>query len=227
MLTPWASHSFEFFVEIRQRMNSKTYPVDDKTLNYTLIQPIGVYVLMPPWNVSFMTVTWKVAPCLVPGNTAVLKVFKLSPLTADRLDELALGAEIPVGILNVVQGHGAAAGDTLVRHHDVCAVSFTDGTAAGRNVIKSAGLKKYSAELDGKSSVLIFESADIERVLDAVLFTISSINGERCTASSRTFIQRDIYPEFIRCFVEYANHLCMGDPTDPNTRVGALISKRY
>ena len=129
-----------------------------------------------------------------PGNTAVLKMSELSPLTADRLGELALEAGIPAGVLNVVQGYGATAGDALVRHHDVRAVSFTGGTATGRNIMKNAGLKKYSMELGGKSPVLIFEDADIERALDAALFTIFSINGERCTAGSRIFIQQSIYP---------------------------------
>jgi 5-carboxymethyl-2-hydroxymuconic-semialdehyde dehydrogenase len=191
------------------------------------VQPVGVCALVSPWNVPFMTATWKVAPCLALGNTAVLKMSELSPLTADRLGELALEAGIPAGVLNVVQGYGATAGDALVRHHDVRAVSFTGGTATGRNIMKNAGLKKYSMELGGKSPVLIFEDADIERALDAALFTIFSINGERCTAGSRIFIQQSIYPEFVKRFAERANRLRVGDPTDPNTQVGALISKQH
>lgn len=152
---------------------------------------------------------------------------ELSPLTADRLGELALEAGIPAGVLNVVQGYGATAGDALVRHHDVRAVSFTGGTATGRNIMKNAGLKKYSMELGGKSPVLIFEDADIERALDAALFTIFSINGERCTAGSRIFIQQSIYPEFVKRFAERANRLRVGDPTDPNTQIGALISQQH
>jgi 5-carboxymethyl-2-hydroxymuconic-semialdehyde dehydrogenase len=227
VLIPRASHNFEFFAEVCQQMNGKTYPVDDKMLNYTLVQPVGVCALVSPWNVPFMTATWKVAPCLALGNTAVLKMSELSPLTADRLGELALEAGIPAGVLNVVQGYGATAGDALVRHHDVRAVSFTGGTATGRNIMKNAGLKKYSMELGGKSPVLIFEDADIERALDAALFTIFSINGERCTAGSRIFIQQSIYPEFVKRFAERANRLRVGDPTDPNTQVGALISKQH
>lgn len=207
VLIPRASHNFEFFAEVCQQMNGKTYPVDDKMLNYTLVQPVGVCALVSPWNVPFMTATWKVAPCLALGNTAVLKMSELSPLTADRLGELALEAGIPAGVLNVVQGYGATAGDALVRHHDVRAVSFTGGTATGRNIMKNAGLKKYSMELGGKSPVLIFEDADIERALDAALFTIFSINGERCTAGSRIFIQQSIYPEFVKRFAERANRL--------------------
>ncbi|VFT72626.1 5-carboxymethyl-2-hydroxymuconate semialdehyde dehydrogenase [Klebsiella aerogenes] len=153
-----------------------------------------------------MTATWKVAPCLALGNTAVLKMSELSPLTADRLGELALEAGIPAGVLNVVQGYGATAGDALVRHHDVRAVSFTGGTATGRNIMKNAGLKKYSMELGGKSPVLIFEDADIERALDAALFTIFSINGERCTAGFAHF-------SFSRVFIRSSSSASPSAPT--------------
>ena len=227
VLIPRASHNFEFFAEVCQQMNGKTYPVDDKMLNYTLVQPVGVCALVSPWNVPFMTATWKVAPCLALGNTAVLKMSELSPLTADRLGELALEAGIPAGVLNVVQGYGATAGDALVRHHDVRAVSFTGGTATGRNIMKNAGLKKYSMELGGKSPVLIFEDADIERALDAALFTIFSINGERCTAGSRIFVQESVYDDFVRKFAERAKRLVVGDPADEKTNVGSMITRAH
>ncbi|QCR38300.1 5-carboxymethyl-2-hydroxymuconate semialdehyde dehydrogenase [Nissabacter sp. SGAir0207] len=227
VLIPRASHNFNFFAEICQQMNGRTYPVDDQMLNYTLLQPVGVCALVSPWNVPFMTATWKTAPCLALGNTAVLKMSELSPLSADRLGELALEAGIPRGVLNVVQGYGATAGDALVRHPEVRAISFTGGTATGRKIVQNAGLKKFSMELGGKSPVLIFEDADIDRALDAALFTIFSLNGERCTAGSRIFIQQSIYPEFVKRFAERANRLRVGDPTDPNTQVGALISQQH
>lgn len=227
VLIPRASHNFEFFAEICQQMNGRTYPVDDQMLNYTLVQPVGVCALISPWNVPFMTATWKVAPCLALGNTAVLKMSELSPLTADRLGELALEAGIPAGVLNVVQGYGATVGDALVCHQDVRAISFTGGTATGRCIMQRAGLKKYSMELGGKSPVLIFEDADIERALDAALFTLFSLNGERCTAGSRIFIQDSIYPAFIQRFSERASRLRVGDPQALDTQVGALISKQH
>ena len=150
VLIPRASHNFEFFAEVCQQMNGRTYPVDDKMMNYTLLQPVGVCALVSPWNVPFMTGTWKTAPCLALGNTAVLKMSELSPLTADLLGQLALEAGIPKGVLNVVQGYGATAGDALVRHKDVRAVSFTGGTKTGRTIMSTAGIKKYSMELGGK-----------------------------------------------------------------------------
>ena len=113
-LIPRAAENFNFFAEVCVQMNGRTYPVDDQMLNYTLYQPVGVCALISPWNVPFMTATWKVAPCLALGNTAVLKMSELSPLTADQLGMLALEAGVPAGVLNVVQGYGASAGDALV-----------------------------------------------------------------------------------------------------------------
>jgi len=183
--------------------------------------------LIEPWNVPFMTATWKTAPCLALGNTAVLKMSELSPLTADQLGRLALEAGIPAGVLNVVQGYGATAGDALVRHPDVRAVSFTGGTTTGKRIIERAGLKKFSMELGGKSPVLIFEDADLDRALDAALFTIFSLNGERCTAGSRIFIQQSVYDAFVKRFAERANRLSVGDPTDAKTNVGSMITRQH
>ncbi|KUZ81410.1 2-hydroxymuconic semialdehyde dehydrogenase [Burkholderia ubonensis] len=226
-LIPRASENFNFFAEVCVQMNGRTYPVDDQMLNYTLYQPVGVCALISPWNVPFMTATWKTAPCLALGNTAVLKMSELSPLTADQLGRLALEAGIPPGVLNVVQGYGATAGDALVRHPDVRAVSFTGGTVTGKKIIERAGLKKYSMELGGKSPVLVFDDADFDRALDASLFTIFSINGERCTAGSRIFVQRSIYDRFVQEFARRANRLVVGDPADPATQLGAMITHAH
>ncbi|KVX28215.1 2-hydroxymuconic semialdehyde dehydrogenase [Burkholderia ubonensis] len=226
-LIPRASENFNFFAQACVQMNGRTYPVDDQMLNYTLYQPVGVCALISPWNVPFMTATWKTAPCLALGNTAVLKMSELSPLTADQLGRLALEAGIPPGVLNVVQGYGATAGDALVRHPDVRAVSFTGGTVTGKKIIERAGLKKYSMELGGKSPVLVFDDADFDRALDASLFTIFSINGERCTAGSRIFVQRSIYDRFVQEFARRANNLVVGDPADPATQLGAMITRAH
>jgi len=227
-LIPRASENFTFFAEVCTRMNGHTYPVDDQMLNYTLYQPVGVCALVSPWNVPFMTATWKTAPCLALGNTAVLKMSELSPLTADQLGLLALEAGIPPGVLNVVQGYGATAGDALVHHPGVRAISFTGGTVTGKKILSSAGgIKKFSMELGGKSPVLVFDDADVERALDAALFTIFSLNGERCTAGSRIFVQESIYADFVRRFAERAQRLVVGDPTDEATHVGAMITRQH
>lgn len=227
VLIPRASHNFNFFAEVCTRMDGHSYPVDDQMINYTLYQPVGVCGLISPWNVPFMTATWKTAPCLALGNTAVLKMSELSPLTAHELGRLALEAGIPAGVFNVVQGYGNTAGAALTQHHDVRAISFTGGTITGRNIMSSAGIKKYSMELGGKSPVLIFEDADFEKALDASLFTIFSINGERCTAGSRIFIQESIYDKFVKEFAARAKHIVVGDPTDQKTQVGSMITQQH
>jgi len=225
-LVPRAADNFHYFAEMCVRVDGHTYPTPTH-LNYTLFHPVGVCALISPWNVPFMTATWKVAPCLAFGNTAVLKMSELSPLTAARLGELALEAGIPAGVLNVVHGFGGEAGEALVSHVDVRAISFTGSTRTGNRIVQSAGLKKFSMELGGKSPFVIFADADLERALDAAVFMIFSNNGERCTAGSRILVEKAIYPEFVRRFVERAKRITVGDPLDENTIVGPMISKGH
>jgi 5-carboxymethyl-2-hydroxymuconic-semialdehyde dehydrogenase len=208
------------------RVDGHTYPTPTH-LNYTLFHPVGVCALISPWNVPFMTATWKVAPCLAFGNTAVLKMSELSPLTAARLGELALEAGIPPGVLNLVHGYGKEAGEPLVAHPDVRAISFTGSTATGNRIVKSAGLKKFSMELGGKSPFVIFEDADLDRALDAAVFMIFSNNGERCTAGSRILVQQSIYADFAARFAERAKRITVGDPLDEKTIVGPMISQAH
>jgi len=208
-------------------MDGKSYPVDRAMLNYTLVQPVGVCGLIVPWNVPFMLATWKVAPCLALGNTAVLKMSELTPLTADRLGYIALEAGVPKGVLNVVHGYGRIAGEALVKHPGVRTICFTGGTITGKRITQMAGLKKLSLELGGKSPVLVFEDADLARALDAALFTIFSINGERCTAGSRILIQQSIYNKFADDFAARARRLKVGDPREKDVKLGSLITRKH
>ena len=225
-LIPRAADNFYYFAEMCTRVDGHTYPTPTH-LNYTLFHPVGVCALISPWNVPFMTATWKVAPCLAFGNTAVLKMSELSPLTAARLGELALEAGIPPGVLNLVHGYGKEAGEPLVAHPDVRAISFTGSTATGNRIVKSAGLKKFSMELGGKSPFVIFEDADLDRALDAAVFMIFSNNGERCTAGSRILVQQSIYADFAARFAERAKRIAVGDPLDEKTIVGPMISQAH
>jgi 5-carboxymethyl-2-hydroxymuconic-semialdehyde dehydrogenase len=225
-LIPRAADNFYYFAEMCTRVDGHTYPTPTH-LNYTLFHPVGVCALISPWNVPFMTATWKVAPCLAFGNTAVLKMSELSPLTAARLGELALEAGIPPGVLNLVHGYGKEAGEPLVAHPDVRAISFTGSTATGNRIVKSAGLKKFSMELGGKSPFVIFEDADLDRALDAAVFMIFSNNGERCTAGSRILVQQSIYADFAARFAERAKRIVVGDPLDEKTIVGPMISQAH
>ena len=225
-LVPRSADNFHYFAEMCTRVDGHTYPTPTH-LNYTLFHPVGVCALISPWNVPFMTSTWKVAPCLAFGNTAVLKMSELSPMSAARLGELALEAGIPPGVLNLVHGYGKEAGEPLVRHKDVRAVSFTGSTLTGNRIVQAAGLKKFSMELGGKSPFVIFDDADFERALDAAVFMIFSNNGERCTAGSRILVQQSIYAKFVDRFVERAKKIRVGDPLDEQTIVGPMISKAH
>ena len=225
-LVPRAADNFHYFAEMCTRVDGHTYPTPTH-LNYTLFHPVGVCALISPWNVPFMTATWKVAPCLAFGNTAVLKMSELSPLTAARLGELALEAGVPKGVLNLVHGYGRDAGEPLVRHPDVRAISFTGSTATGHRIVQAAGLKKFSMELGGKSPFVVFEDADLVRALDAAVFMIFSNNGERCTAGSRILVQQSIYADFVEKFAERARRISVGDPLDEQTLVGPMISRNH
>src|SRR6185436_4512196 len=225
-LVPRAADNFYYFAEMCVRVDGHTYPTPTH-LNYTLFHPVGVCALVSPWNVPFMTATWKVAPCLAFGNTAVLKMSELSPMTAARLGELALEAGIPAGVLNIVHGYGKEAGEPLVRHPDVRAISFTGSTATGNRIVKEAGLKKFSMELGGKSPFVIFEDAALDRALDAAVFMIFSNNGERCTAGSRILVQKSIYADFAQKFAARARKITVGDPLDEKTIVGPMISQGH
>jgi 5-carboxymethyl-2-hydroxymuconic-semialdehyde dehydrogenase len=225
-LLPRAADNFYYFAEMCTRVDGHTYPTETH-LNYTLFHPAGVCALISPWNVPFMTATWKVAPCLAFGNTAVLKMSELSPLTAARLGELALEAGIPAGVLNIVHGYGREAGEPLCRHPDVRAISFTGSTATGNRIVQAAGLKKYSMELGGKSPFVIFDDADMDRALDAAVFMIFSNNGERCTAGSRILVQQTVYADFVEKFAERAKRIKVGDPLDESTIIGPMISQAH
>ncbi|MBQ0945246.1 5-carboxymethyl-2-hydroxymuconate semialdehyde dehydrogenase [Ideonella sp. 4Y16] len=222
-LVPRAADNFHYFAEMCVRVDGHTYPTPTH-LNYTLFHPVGVCALISPWNVPFMTATWKVAPCLAFGNTAVLKMSELSPMTAARLGELALEAGIPAGVLNIVHGYGRDAGEPLCAHPDVRAISFTGSTATGNRIVQAAGLKKFSMELGGKSPFVVFADADLDRALDAAVFMIFSNNGERCTAGSRILVQKSIYADFAAKFAERARRITVGDPLDEATIIGPMIS---
>src|SRR5450432_1486970 len=222
-LVPRSADNFYYFAEMCVRVDGHTYPTSTH-LNYTLFRPVGVCALISPWNVPFMTCTLKVAPALAFGNTAVLKMTELSPLSAARLGELALEAGIPAGVLNVVHGYGSEAGEALCRHPDVRAISFTGSTATGNRIVKASGLKKFSMELGGKSPFVVFEDADRARALDAAIFMVFSNNGERCTAGSRILVQKSIYPEFVEKFTERARRIAVGDPLEEKTLLGPMIS---
>lgn len=221
-----SAQNFRFYAEmVSNRLVGEAYQVDDEFINYTIHKPIGVAGLITPWNAPFMLETWKIAPALATGNTVVLKPGEWSPVTANRLAEIIDKAELPKGVFNVVHGFGETAGASLVAHPNVQLISFTGETTTGSEIIKNGAdtLKRVSAELGGKSPIIVFDDADFDRALDACTWGIFSFNGERCTANSRLFVQESIYEKFVDALKERIPKITVGDPLNSETEVGPLI----
>ncbi len=198
-------------------------------LNYTIRQPIGPVGVITPWNTPFMLSTWKIAPALAAGCTVVHKPAEWSPLTAQLLAEICLEAGLPAGVLNVVHGLGEEAGKALTEHPDIKAIGFVGESTTGSAIMRqgAATLKRVHFELGGKNPVIVFGDADIDRALDACLFMIYSLNGERCTSSSRALVDASIYDEFARRAAERVKKIKIGHPLDPSTEIGPLIHQRH
>ena len=197
----------------------------DTHLNYTTRSPIGPVGVITPWNTPFMLSTWKIAPALAAGCTVVHKPAEWSPFTAQLLAETALEAGLPPGVLNVVHGMGETAGRALTEHPAIRAIAFVGESSTG-SMIQAQGaptLKRLHFELGGKNPVIVFDDADVERALDAVIFMIYSLNGERCTSSSRVLVHASIYDEFTARLAERIRSIPVGHPLDPATVVGPLV----
>ena len=195
-------------------------------LNYTSRRAIGPVGVITPWNTPFMLSTWKIAPALATGCTVVHKPAEWSPLTACLLAEIALDAGLPPGVLNVVHGMGETAGRALTEHPDIAAVAFVGESATGSLIQAQAApiLKRLHFELGGKNPVVVFDDADLDRALDAVVFMIYSLNGERCTSSSRLLVQRSIYDGFTERLAAKLRAIPVGHPLDPGTVVGPALT---
>jgi 5-carboxymethyl-2-hydroxymuconic-semialdehyde dehydrogenase len=198
-------------------------------MNITTRVPIGPVGVITPWNTPFMLSTWKIAPALAAGCTVVHKPAEASPLTARLLVDIAEEAGLPPGVLNTVQGYGEDAGKALTEHPDIKAIAFVGESRTGSMIAKQGAdtLKRTHFELGGKNPVIVFEDADFERALDAVIFMIYSINGERCTSSSRLLVHENIKEAFEARLIERVNAIKVGHPLDPATEIGPLISEEH
>ena len=198
-------------------------------MNYTVRQPIGPVAAITPWNTPFMLSTWKIAPALAAGCTVIHKPAEWSPLSAAVLAETCHEAGLPGGVLNTVQGFGERAGKAVTEHEAVKAVAFIGETRTGSRIMEQGAgtLKRLHFELGGKNPVVVFDDADLDRARDAVVFMIGSLNGERCTSSSRLLVQRSIYDTFVDRVAERMRRIKVGHPLDPDTEVGPLIHPRH
>ncbi len=217
---------FEYYAGAIARLCGETIPVAGGGFDFTLRQPVGVAVLIAPWNFPFPIACWKAAPALAAGNCAVLKPASLSPLSALRLGALASEAGIPPGVLQVLPGPGGEIGDALVTHPLTRKVSFTGSTAIGRRIMELAarGLKRISLELGGKSPNIVFADADLQKAASSSPMSVFGNAGQDCCARSRIFVERPVYGRFVEKFIEAARGLVVGDPEREQTRIGPLVS---
>lgn len=223
------AENFRFFADkcISAR-DGLSLPMDEH-LNYTIRQPLGAVGIITPWNTPFMLSTWKIAPALAAGCTVVHKPAELSPITAQLLTELMMEAGVPAGVVNVVQGFGETAGKALTEHALIKAIAFIGESQTGSYIMSQVAptLKRVHFELGGKNPVIVFADADLDRALDAAIFMIYSLNGERCTSSSRLLVEHSIYDEFIAKLTERVKKIRVGNPFDPETEVGPLIHREH
>ena len=224
-----AAENFRFFADLIVAQSDDTFKVPGRQINYVNRKPIGVAGLITPWNTPFMLESWKLSPALATGNTVVLKPAEFTPLSASLWAGIFEEAGLPQGVFNLVNGFGETAGDSLVKHPDVPLISFTGESKTGQIIFGNSApfLKGLSMELGGKSPAVVFDDADLEAAVNATIFGVFSLNGERCTAGSRIIVQRGIYDEFVERYAAQAKRVKVGLPSDPKTEVGALVHPEH
>eukprot|EP00752_Nemacystus_decipiens_P018087 g16219.t1 len=221
--------NFRFFADKAPEAENGQALYQAEHTNYTMRSPIGPVGIITPWNTPFMLATWKIAPALAAGCTVVHKPAELSPLSAYLLAEIARDAGLPDGVWNMVNGFGEVAGKRLTEHPAIKAVALVGESATGSHIMRqsAATLKRVHFELGGKNPVIVFDDADFDRALDAVVFMIYSLNGQRCTSSSRLLVQKGIADRFIAALEERVRKLRVGHPLDPATEVGPLVHREH
>ncbi len=224
---PGAAETFRYYAGWATKIYGETNPSDPGMFNFTLREPVGVCGQIIPWNFPLLMASWKIAPALACGNTVILKPAEQTPLTAIRLGELIMEAGIPEGVVNIVTGFGPGAGSSIAAHPDIDKVAFTGSGEVGREILKaSAGnLKRVSLELGGKSPNIIFPDADMPQAVAGSMLGIFMNQGQVCCAGSRIFVERGCYEQFTDQLSKFAQGMVLGDPLDPNTRVGPLVSQ--
>lgn len=224
---PRASANFRFFATGIMHFATESHNMEDKAVNYTLRQPIGIVGCISPWNLPLYLFTWKIAPALAAGNCVIAKPSEVTPVTAFLLSKICIEAGLPAGVLNIVHGTGPGAGEAIVSHPDIKAISFTGSTRAGERIASIAApkFKKLSLELGGKNPALIFADCDWEKMMTETIRSSFSNQGEICLCGSRILIEESIYEKFKTEFVERTKVLTVGDPLADSSKQGAIVSK--
>jgi len=227
---PRASSNFRFFGNAITQFSSEAHEsVGLNTMNFTLRQPLGVVGCISPWNLPLYLFSWKIAPAIAAGNTVVAKPSEITPMTAYLLGKICTEAGLPKGVLNIVHGTGPSAGQAIVEHPHIKAISFTGGTKTGEHIARTAApmFKKLSLELGGKNPNLIFADCNYEKMLAVTVRSSFANQGQICLCGSRIFVEETIYEKFKKDFVEKVKSLKIGDPFHAETNIGALVSKLH
>ena len=226
---PRASANFRFFATGIMHFSTESHHMEDKAINYTLRQPVGVVGCISPWNLPLYLFTWKIAPAIAAGNCVVAKPSEVTPMTSYLLSKICIEAGLPRGVLNIVHGGGQHCGSAIVAHPDIKAISFTGSTRAGREIAAVAApmFKKLSLELGGKNPNIIFADCDWDKMMRTTLRSSFSNQGEICLCGSRILIEESIYEKFRHEFVQRARKLTVGDPLLDESRQGAIVSKQH
>jgi len=225
---PRAAANLSFFATAILHGAEEAHHTDAEAINYTYRTPLGVVGCISPWNLPLYLFTWKIAPALAAGNTVVAKPSEITPMTASLFSELCIEAGLPAGVLNVIQGEGGKAGQAIVAHPQVKAISFTGGTATGKTIagIAAPMFKKLSLELGGKNPNIIFADCDFEQAVSTTVRASFSNQGQICLCGSRIYIENSLYDTFKEQFVAATKKLTIGDPLRDATQVGALVSEQ-
>lgn len=223
-----AAYNFYFFADYMTSVGTEAFQQDDIAIHYAIRRPVGVVGLINPWNLPLLLMTWKLAPALAAGNTVVMKPSEVTPMTATILAQICADAGIPDGVVNLVHGSGET-GAAIASHPDVDAIAFTGETKTGSEIMKAAAptLKKISFELGGKNPNIIFSDADLDDAIETTIRSSFINQGEVCLCGSRIYVERPIYEKFLDRFVKKTKEMKVGDPLDPNSNVGALVSKEH
>lgn len=226
---PRASSNFRFFATGILHFSTESHNMEDKAINYTLRQPIGVVGCISPWNLPLYLFTWKIAPALAAGNCVVAKPSEVTPMTAYLLSIICQKAGLPAGVLNILHGTGPGCGAAIVAHPEIKAISFTGSTRAGRDIAATAApmFKKISLELGGKNPNIIFADCDWDKMMRTTLQSSFSNQGQICLCGSRVLVEETIFEKFKTEFIARAQKLTVGDPLDDNSRQGAVVSRLH
>jgi aminomuconate-semialdehyde/2-hydroxymuconate-6-semialdehyde dehydrogenase len=224
---PRAASNFRFFATAILHTDSEAHITDNVAFNYTLRQPRGIAGLISPWNLPLYLLSWKIAPAIAVGNTAIAKPSELTPMTAYMFCEIAREAGLPNGVLNVVHGTGPNVGAAITAHPKINTISFTGGTVTGRKVAEACAplFKKVSLELGGKNPNIVFADADLDAAIAGSVRSSFANQGQICLCGSRVFVERSAYKDFVDRFVEKVSELKVGDPLDDETEQGAIVNK--